>query len=112
MNKKMETAAYIEEDNSVRILYDDCSYESVYCSIMDDIMDTTLVGESRLCWLATNEPKEYARMVIEDTLKDYIDLYVSEYAKQKNRIKENMIQKGSDEQWAEQIARECMIYDR
>ena len=51
-------------------------------------------------------------MVIEDTLKDYIDLYISEYAKQENRIKENMIQKGSDEQWAEQIARECMMYDR
>lgn len=110
MHRKMETAAYIEEDNSIRILYDDGSYESVYCSIMDDIMDTTIIGESRLCWLAANEPKEYARMVLEDTLKDYIDLYVSEYAKQENNVKKSMLENGSDEQWANQITRECMMY--
>jgi len=111
MNKKMETAVYIEEDNSIRILYEDGSYESVYCSVMDSIMETTIVGESRLCWLASNEPKEYARMVVEDTLKDYIDLYVNEYIKQEDHIKNTMIKNGSDQQWAEQIARECMMYD-
>ena len=42
MSLQMEAAVYIEEGNCVRGLYEDGSYETIYCSAMDEKQATLI----------------------------------------------------------------------
>jgi hypothetical protein len=57
----------------VEIVYANGSALSIYTPMIEEALRTTIHSRSKLDWLIENEPLEYAQMVIDGTMQEYLD---------------------------------------
>ena len=56
----------------VELRYADGGGINIYCPGVEDSFDTTLPMRTEMDWLIYNAPLEYARMVLDGTLEQYL----------------------------------------
>jgi len=72
------------DNTCVKIIYDNGSMVSLYTPIIEESLRTTVYSRSKLDWLINNEPSEYARMVLDCIMQDYI-YSLDSIARQQNK---------------------------
>lgn len=70
--KKLLSCAFNIDTASVELKYSDGSQISIYCPDVEDSIETTIRTRAELDWLIYNNPLEYATMVLNGTLEDYL----------------------------------------
>lgn len=102
---------YNDENNVIKVLYDNEKICDVDCYIIDESIQTNMIGESRLIWLKDNDPSDYVEMALSGRLQNYIGLYTKNYEQREERLKKQIIKKCADVHYASAIARELMMYE-
>ena len=100
-----------EDRNIIDVVFEDGKQVRILCSPIEDVIETSLIGESRMIWLKDNDLEDYAEMVLTGRLQGYLDMYAGNYYKQRKRLKERIAQKTGNAAYAEAIARELMMYE-
>ncbi|MCL2002743.1 MAG: DUF6061 family protein [Oscillospiraceae bacterium] len=97
-------------DNAyVEILYDNGGKVSIYTPMIEESLRTTVYSRSKLDWMIENEPLEYARMVINGTLQDYLD-DIADTSQEQLRSYTECLAKRFPPNIAEDIARDMLMY--
>ena len=100
-----------EDRNIIDVVFEDGKQTRILCSPIEDAIETSLIGESRMIWLKNNDLEDYAEMILTERLQGYIDLYTRNYLKQQQRLEERIAKKTGNAAYAEAIARELMMYE-
>ena len=82
---------------------------SIYTPMVEESLRTTLHSRSKLDWLIENEPLEYARMVLDGTIQEYLDAADGAAQEQLRSYTERLAEK-FPRSIAEDIAREMLMY--
>ena len=82
---------------------------SLYTPMIEESLRTTIHSRSKLDWLIENEPLEYAQMVIDGTMQEYLDSADATTGQQMKNYTEWLV-KRFPPNVAEDIAREFMMY--
>jgi hypothetical protein len=82
---------------------------SLYTPMIEESLRTTVHSRSKLDWLIENEPMEYAQMVIDGTMQEYLDS-VDGSAQQQMKTYTERLEERLPPNIAEDIAREFMMY--
>jgi hypothetical protein len=80
-----------------------------YTPMIEESLRTTAHSRSKLDWLIENEPLEYAQMVIDGTMQNYLDSVDSIVRQQRKSYTEQLEERFSPN-IAEDIAKEYIIY--
>ena len=107
--KSIKSCEFNIDNACIEIIYDNGNIVSLYTPMIEESLRTTLHSRSKLDWLIENEPLEYARMVMDGTIQEYVDniddstqIQLANYTKRlAERFSPNI---------AEDIAREMMMY--
>ena len=93
----------------VDVVYDNGGTLSIYTPMIEESLRTTVHSRSKLDWLIENEPLEYARMVLDGTIQEYLDGIDGDNQRQMNSYIERLAER-FPRNIAEDIAREMMMY--
>ena len=97
-------------DNAcVEIIYDNGSMVILYTPMIEESLRTTAHSRSKLDWLIDNEPLEYAQMVIDGTMQNYLDSIDGITQQQIKSYTERLTERFSPN-IAEDIVKEFMMY--
>ena len=107
--KTIKSCAFNIDTACVDVVYENGGTLSIYTPMIEESLRTTVHSRSKLDWLIENEPLEYARMVIDGTLQEYLDGIDSNTQKQMKSYTERLAERFS-RNIAEDIAREMMMY--
>lgn len=69
---KLISCEFNIDTGCVELLYADGSTISIYCTGVEETIDTTIYSRSEMDWLIYNDPLSYAHMVFDGTLEDYL----------------------------------------
>lgn len=70
--RKLLSCAFNIDTANVELKYSDGSQISISCQDVEDSIETTIRTKAELDWLIHNSPLEYALMVLNGTLEDYL----------------------------------------
>lgn len=70
--KKLLSCAFNIDTANVELKYSDGSQISISCQNVEESIETTIRTRVELDWLIYNAPLEYATMVLNGTLEDYL----------------------------------------
>ena len=70
--KKMITCEFNIDTVCVELKYDDNSMISIDCTTVEKELDASLLQRGELDWLIYNKPMEYAELVLNGGIEDYI----------------------------------------
>lgn len=70
--RKLLSCAFNIDTANVELKYSDGSQISISCQDVEDSIETTIRTRAELDWLIYNSPLEYALMVLNGTLEDYL----------------------------------------
>ena len=70
--RKLLSCAFNIDTANVELKYSDGSQISISCQDVEDSIETTIRTRAELDWLIYNAPLEYATMVFNGTLEDYL----------------------------------------
>ena len=70
--KKLLSCAFNIDTANVELKYSDGSQINISCQDVEDSIETTIRTRAELDWLIYNAPLEYASMVLNGTLEDYL----------------------------------------
>lgn len=70
--KKLLSCAFNADTANVELKYSDGSLISISCQDVEDSIETTIRTRAELDWLVYNAPLEYAEMVFNGTLENYL----------------------------------------
>ncbi len=70
--RKLLSCAFNIDTANVELNYSDGSQISISCQDVEDSIGTTIRTRAELDWLIYNSPLEYAEMVFNGTLEDYL----------------------------------------
>jgi len=70
--KKLLSCAFNIDTANVELEYSDGSQISISCQGVEDSIETTIRTRVELDWLIYNNPLEYAEMVFNGTLENYL----------------------------------------
>lgn len=70
--RKLLSCAFNIDTANVELKYSDGSQISISCQDVEDSIETTIRTRAELDWLIYNSPLEYASMVLNGTLEDYL----------------------------------------
>jgi len=97
---------------SVEIIYINGDILSLYIPELEYEFRTTVYSKCRMSWLIHNEPLEYARMILDGTIQEYLDRIDGISYKQEQQISDQIQKKqGCSEGMANYLAREMLMYD-
>ena len=107
--KTIKSCVFNMDTACVDIIYESGSTLSIYTPMIEQSLRTTVLSRSKLDWLIDHEPHEYARMVLDGTMQDYLDT-VDDMAQNQMRSYTKQLEKQFPPNIAEDIAREIMMY--
>jgi len=107
--KTIKSCKFNIDNACVEIIYDNGSAVSLYTPMIEESLRTTVHSRSKLDWLIDNEPLEYAIMVIDGTMQDYLD-EIDGSTQQQLKIYTERLSERFSPNIAEDIAREIMMY--
>jgi len=97
-------------DNAcIEIIYDNGSKMSLYTPMIEEFLRTTVHSRSKLNWLIENEPLDYAQMMLDGTMQDYLDRMDDTTQEQLKSYTKRLAER-FPLNIAEDIAREFMMY--
>ncbi len=70
--KKLLSCTFNIDTANVELKYSDGSQISISCQDVEDSIETTIRTRTEMDWLIYNAPLEYATMVLDGTLEDYL----------------------------------------
>lgn len=70
--RKLISCEFNIDTACVELRYADGGAISIYTPSVDDSLDTTLPMRTEMDWLIYNAPLEYAQMVLDGTLEQYL----------------------------------------
>lgn len=70
--RKLLSCAFNIDTANVELKYSDGSQISISCQDVEGSIETTIRTRAELDWLIYNNPLEYALMVLNGTLEDYL----------------------------------------
>jgi len=85
---KIKFASFNDDTNCVEVVFSDIASVNLYTPDIEDNLHTTMYTRSRLESLAENNPIEYAEMVLNGTIQNYLDLLAQENKNTSNTIRE------------------------
>ena len=110
--KKIKSCEFNIDTASVEIIFLNGNMISLYVPELEYEFRTTVYSQSKMDWLIENEPLEYARMVLDGTMQDYLDRVDGIYHEQERQISKQIREKrGYSESMADYLAREMLMYD-
>jgi len=96
----------------IDVICENGSMLSLYVPLIEKSLRTTAYSRSKLDLLLDSDPLEYARMVLDGTIQEYVNIFDDYYHEHKNKISEQLHQKdGYSESVANDLAREILMYD-
>ena len=111
---KIKLAIYNDDTNCVEVCFSDIVTVNLYTQDIEDNLHTTMYTRSQLELLAETNPREYAEMVLNGTIQDYLDLLAVENKSTSDTIREqykNHYSEMSDTQ-IDSLVREFSMYDK
>lgn len=94
----------------IDVIYESGGTLSIYIPMIEESLRTTIYSHSKLDQLLDNEPLEYARMVLDGTMQDYLDM-IDGNAQQQVKSYTEKLAKHYPPNIAEDIVREFMMYN-
>lgn len=70
--KRLISCEYNIDTACVELKYDDSSMISIDCIAVENELDASMLQQSELDWLIYNKPMEYAELVLNGGIEDYI----------------------------------------
>ncbi len=70
--RKLLSCTFNIDTANVELKYSDGSQISISCQDVEDSIETTIRTRAELDWLIYNNPLEYAEMVFNGTLEEYL----------------------------------------
>lgn len=70
--KRLISCEYNIDTACVELKYDDSSMISIDCIVVENELDASMLQQSELDWLIYNKPMEYAELVLNGGIEDYI----------------------------------------
>ena len=110
---KIKFASFNDDTNCVEVCFNDFATVNLYIPDIEDNLHTTMYTRSQLELLAENNPAEYAEMVLNGTMQDYLDLLAEENKSTSNTIREQYRKHYLDmsDTQIENLVREFSMYD-
>ena len=108
--KTIKSGSFNMDTACVDVVYDNGGTLSIYTPMIEESLRTTIYSRSKIDWLIENEPMEYARMVIDGTMQEYLDGIDSDTQQQMKSYTERLAER-FPRNIAEDIAREMMMYN-
>lgn len=105
----VKSCEYNMDTACVDVIYTNGGTLSIYTPMVEESLRTTIHSRSKLDWLIENEPLEYARMVIDGTMQEYLDRFDSIRQRQEQNCTERLMSRFPPN-IAKDIAREMMMY--
>ena len=110
--KSIKSCEFNIDTACIDVIYENGSMLSLYVPLIEESLQTTAYSHSKLDFLLDSDPLEYARMVLDGTIQEYVDIFDGYFHKQKNKISEQLQEKdGYSESMADDFAREILMYD-
>ena len=94
----------------VDVVYKNGSTLSIYTPLIEETMRTTVYSRSKLDWLIDNAPLEYAQMVLDSTMQNYLD-NIDGIAQRQMKSYSERLEERLSSSIAEDIAREFLMYN-
>ena len=112
MTMKIKVASFNDDTNCVEVCFNDFATVNLYIPDIEDNLHTTMYTRSQLELLAENNPAEYAEMVLNGTMQDYLDLLAEENKDTSNIIRNQLKEHYPDMSCIqiENLAREFSMY--
>ena len=107
--KTIKSCLFNMDTACVEIVYTNGSALSIYTPMIEASLRTTVQSRSKLDWLIENEPLEYARMVLDGTIQEYLDNVESNAHQQLKNYTERLTER-FPQNIAEDIVREMLMY--
>jgi uncharacterized protein YjcR len=96
----------------VEVIYANGDMLSLYVPELQYEFRTTVYSKSRMDLLIDSDPLEYARMVLDGTMQEYLDKIDGIYQEQERTISKQIQKKqGCSESMADYLAREYLMYE-
>ena len=70
--KKLFSCEFNIDSACVELTYDDGSKIAIDCTAVENELDVSMIQRGELDWLIYNKPLEYAELVLNGGIKDYI----------------------------------------
>ena len=70
--KKLFSCEFNIDTACVELTYDDGSKIAIDCTAVENELDVSMIQRGELDWLIYNKPLEYAELVLNGGIKDYI----------------------------------------
>ena len=70
--KKLLSCEFNIDTACVELKYDDGSMISINCTAVENELDASILQRGELDWLIYNKPQEYAELVLNGGIEDYI----------------------------------------
>ncbi len=70
--KKLLSCEFNMDTACVEMKYDDSSMISIDCTAVEDELDASMLQRSELDWLIYNKPMEYAELILNGGIENYI----------------------------------------
>jgi len=107
--KTIKSCSFNIDTACVDVVYTNGSILNIYTPMIEASLRTTVHSRSKLDWLIENEPLEYARMVIDGTMQEYLDR-VDDAVQDQLRSYTDRLAEKFPRNIAEDIAREMLMY--
>ena len=70
--KKLLSCEFNMDTACIEMKYDDGSMISIDCTAVEDELDASMLQRSELDWLIYNKPMEYAELILNGGIENYI----------------------------------------
>lgn len=77
---KLLSCAFNIDTGCVELKFSDCSMISIYCTGVENSIDTTIYSRAEMDWLIYNDALSYAQLVLDGTLEDYLERVSGEHS--------------------------------
>ncbi len=69
---KLLSCSFNIDIGCVELKFSDRSMISIYCTGVENSIETTIYSRAEMDWLIYNNPLSYAQLVLDGTLEDYL----------------------------------------
>lgn len=69
---KLLSCSFNIDTDCVELKFIDRSIIAIYCTSVENSIDTTIYSRAEMHWLIYNDPLSYAQLVFDGTLEDYL----------------------------------------
>ena len=84
--REIKSCEFNMDTACIDVVYKNGNVLSLYVPLIEKSLRTTVYSRSKLDLLLDSDPLEYARMVLDGTMQDYVDIFDGYYFEQKSKI--------------------------